>query len=82
MELNPDWTMAYDKDGELRIVGSAKSRVCVHGKSLSALQPARFKVDPEDVRDSRAVRCATCFFEARVIAKRAPERLPISKAVT
>lgn len=73
MELNTEleWTMAYDRDGELRVVAGAGVGRCIHDKAMRSLEPARYLVE------GSRVRCAACWFEARAIARGAPERLPL-----
>lgn len=71
MELVGDeWGMAYDRDGELRIVRTPSATVCIHNKSLRVLEPTRF------FADGARVRCVECWLWAARVARGAPDRVP------
>jgi hypothetical protein len=67
------WSLVYDTAGLLRIVASpGRSHDCIHGKALAGHAVQIGRRDPGLMR----VVCHTCAFEVKVIATRAPERLP------
>ena len=57
--VGEDWVLAYDRDGELRVVRGPASVVCVHGKSLRVLAPTVY------FHDGARVRCVECWLWTR-----------------